>query len=165
MKCKRVLYSDRFTKEIQSQLRITKFEKVKSKKNNVYFVYFASESDAEYAMKRCKKLKNVTIKPYLSYSSISATEKDTQSSITVIHQTPPPLTTTAITKTAEVNQPKVKLTARYLPPNSSEVCQLLESIDSCLNAISSMKCTFDEIYQMQSMNFIIFDSIVSCFLV
>jgi len=141
MKCKRVLYSDRFTKEIQNQLRITKFEKVKSKKNNVYFVYFESESDAEYAVKRCKKLKNVTIKPYVSYSSISATEKHTQSSSTT-------------TTTKKINQPKVQLTVRYLPPNSSEVSQVLESIDSCLNAINSVKCTFDQIYQMQSINFV-----------
>ena len=158
MKYKRVLYSDHFTKEIQKQLRITKFDKVKSKKKNVYFVYFASESDAEFAMKTCKKLQNVTIKPYLSYTSMSGTKKKTQSSITVINHKP---STTTTTTTKKLNQPKVKLMTRYLPPNSSEIGQLFESIDSCLNAMNSVKCTFDDIYQIHrkiktKKNFILF---------
>ena len=127
MKCKRVLYSDRFNKDIQNQLRIIKFDKIKSKKSNVYFVFFATESDAEYAMKACKKLHNVTIKPYLSYTSLS---------------------TTTTTTAKQISEPKIKLTTRYLPPNSSELSQLFESIDSCLNAISAVKSTFDEIYQL-----------------
>lgn len=128
MKCKRVLYANQLTKDIQQQLRIIKFNKIKSKKNNVYYVYFASQTDAEYAMKACKQLNNVTIKPYISYaSSILPTENETPSSSST--------------------QPKVKLITRCLPPNSSETHQLLQSIDSCLNAMNAVKSTFDEISQ------------------
>jgi hypothetical protein len=133
MKYKRVLYSNNFTKEIRNRLRIIKFDKVKSKKNNVFYVYFASESDAEYAMKACKQLQNVTIKPFVSIPSLSTKEKETSTSSS---------SASSITRTI---QPKVKLMTRYLAPNSCEIRQLFESVESCLNAMNVVKCTFDEI--------------------
>ena len=51
MKYKRVLYTDRRIQNMQDTLRIIKYDKIKSDKKNVYFVYFSSEEDAEFACK------------------------------------------------------------------------------------------------------------------
>jgi hypothetical protein len=110
---------------MRNKLRIIKYDKIKSKNNNVYFVFFASEEDAEYAQKACKRMSNITIKPFQSKSTT----------------VPPKETTTT-------SQPKIKLIARHLAPNSLEIKQLLESIDCCFNAMNIVKGTLDEVGQL-----------------
>ena len=124
MKVKRVLYTDRFTADLRTKLRIIKFDKMKSQKNNVYAVYFASKEDAEYACKTSKRMIDVTMMPFQSKPSIVVSKEKT---------TPPT---------------KITLTARYLPPNAPEIQQILENLAACLNTMHILENTFDEIDQI-----------------
>lgn len=144
MKFKYVLYTARVTETIRTKLRIVKYHKIKSKKNNVYFVGFASEEDAQYAQKACKHIQNVTIKPFQSKSSpiITTLPETTTTNITSSMTSSPSTVQTG--KFAA----KIKLVSRHLPPNSLESRQLLESIDACLNAMNIVKQTFDKIIQL-----------------
>lgn len=66
MKIKRVLYTQEWNEQIRLQLRITNFNRLTStdSKKQIYTIYFDSEEDAEYAMKKCRRMRNITIKPY-----------------------------------------------------------------------------------------------------
>ncbi|CAF4360364.1 unnamed protein product [Rotaria sp. Silwood2] len=70
MKYQRVLYMNKFTKELKSKLRLVSYDKRRSLKGNVYYVSFASDADIEYADRACKRLHNVTLKPFQSRSSV-----------------------------------------------------------------------------------------------
>ena len=145
MHYKHVLYTERLSEEMRTKLRILKYRKIKSKKNNVYFVDFATAEDAQYAQKACKRIQNVTIKPFEPKSSTAMiTPHQTVPSVTVVVAEKQ---TTAIAAHSQFPQAKIKLLSRCLPPNSSETRQLLESIDACLNAMTLVKHTFDEISQ------------------
>jgi hypothetical protein len=64
MKYQRVLYTSEFTDELKQKLRILRYDKRKSLKDNVYYVGFSSEADAQYATKLANKLSNITMKPF-----------------------------------------------------------------------------------------------------
>ncbi|CAF5058454.1 unnamed protein product [Rotaria magnacalcarata] len=64
MNYQRVLYVDKFTSELKSKLRIVDFHRKQSLKSNVYFVKFASNADMEYADRACKRLRDLTLKPF-----------------------------------------------------------------------------------------------------
>jgi hypothetical protein len=64
MNYQRVLYADKFTSEMKSKLRIVSFHKRRSLKANVYYVKFASDADMKYADRACKRLSDVTLKPF-----------------------------------------------------------------------------------------------------
>ena len=144
---KYVLYTEQLTAQMRTRLRIVKYRKIQSKKNNVYFVDFASKEDVQYAQKACKRMQNVTIKPFNqtkpSTSVTIPSQETTSSSMTTVVEK----TITAAIETT-IPQVKVKLLSRCLPPNSLETRQLLESIDACLNAMSIVKHAFDEICQL-----------------
>ena len=69
MKYQRVLYTNKFSAELKSKLRIVSYDKRRSLKGNVYYVGFASDADIAYADRICKRLQNVTMKPFQSLSS------------------------------------------------------------------------------------------------
>lgn len=60
----RVLYTSEVTDELKAKLRILCYNKRKSLKDNVFYVGFASETDAQYATKLANKLPNITMKPF-----------------------------------------------------------------------------------------------------
>nr|AEN94419.1 hypothetical protein [Adineta vaga] len=64
MKYQRVLYTNKFSTELKSKLRIASFDKRRSLKGNVYYIGFASDADMSYADRICKRLRNVTMKPF-----------------------------------------------------------------------------------------------------
>ena len=64
MKYQRVLYTNNFSTELKSKLRIVAYSKRRSLKGNVYFVSFASDADVAYADRACQRLRNVTLKPF-----------------------------------------------------------------------------------------------------
>jgi hypothetical protein len=66
MRYQRVLYTDEFTPELKSKLRIVSYNKRRSLKGNVYYVSFALDADIKYADRACKRLRNVTLKPFQS---------------------------------------------------------------------------------------------------
>jgi hypothetical protein len=79
MKYQRVLYTNKFSTELKSKLRIVSYDKRRSLKGNVYYVSFASDVDIEYADRTCKRLRDVTLKPFQSRSS-NETEHERRSS-------------------------------------------------------------------------------------
>jgi len=76
MKYQRVLYTDKFTTELKSKLRIVSYDKRRSLKGNVYYVSFASDADIEYADRISRHLRNVTLKPFQSRSASEAQRKN-----------------------------------------------------------------------------------------
>lgn len=66
MKYQRVLYTNKFTKELQSKLKIQSYNKRRSEKGNVYYVSFLSDADIADAERTSKRLRNVTLKPFQS---------------------------------------------------------------------------------------------------
>mgnify|MGYP000277126254 CR=1 FL=1 len=72
MKYQRVLYTKNFTAELKAKLRILSYDKRRSLKGNVYYVSFASDTDIKFADRACKRLHNVTLKPFRSRSSAKA---------------------------------------------------------------------------------------------
>ena len=72
MKYQRVLYTKKFTSELKTKLRIVSYEKRRSLKGNVYYVSFASDSDIKFADRACKRLQNVTLKPFQPRSCAQA---------------------------------------------------------------------------------------------
>ena len=69
MKYQRVLYMKNFTSELNAKLRILSYDKRQSLKGNVYYVSFASDIDIKFADRACKRLHNVTLKPFRPRSS------------------------------------------------------------------------------------------------
>ena len=72
MKYQRVLYTNKFTAELKSKLRIVSYDKRRSLKGNVYYISFASNADIEYADRITKHLRNVTLKPFQSHNVCDA---------------------------------------------------------------------------------------------
>lgn len=68
MKYQRVLYTKNFSAELKSKLRIASYHKRRSVKGNVYYVNFACDADITYADRICKRIRNVTMKPFQSRS-------------------------------------------------------------------------------------------------
>lgn len=89
MKYQRVLYTNKFTTELKSKLRIVSYNKRRSLKGNVYYVSFASNADIEYADRTSKHLRNVTLKPFQSHRVCDA-QCENQMSI-IRHQESPVL--------------------------------------------------------------------------
>ncbi|CAF1657314.1 unnamed protein product, partial [Adineta ricciae] len=54
---------------VLSKLRIVSYDKRRSLKGNVYYVRFASDADIAFADRICKRLQNVTMKPFQSRST------------------------------------------------------------------------------------------------
>jgi hypothetical protein len=80
MKYQRVLYTDKFTRELKSKLRIMSYNKRRSLKGNVYYVSFASDADIEYADRISKHLRNVKLKPFQPRST-SKVQRENRMSI------------------------------------------------------------------------------------
>jgi hypothetical protein len=78
-KYQRVLYTNKFTTELKSKLRIVSYDKRRSLKGNVYYVSFASHADIEYADRISKHLRNVTLKPFQSSCASEAQRKNQMS--------------------------------------------------------------------------------------
>ena len=72
MKYQRVLYTDKFTEKLKSELRIATYNRRPSSKGNVFYVGFASTSDIEYADRIWKRFRNVTLKPFQTRSMTKA---------------------------------------------------------------------------------------------
>jgi hypothetical protein len=64
MKYQRVLYAQELNNVLKKRLRITRYDKRKSKKGNVYYIGFSSETDAVYGSKLAKRIPNISIKPF-----------------------------------------------------------------------------------------------------
>lgn len=75
MKYQRVLYTDKLTEKLKSELRIVAYNKRLSSKGNVFYVSFASTSDIEYADRVWKRFRNVTLKPFQPRSTNEAKRK------------------------------------------------------------------------------------------
>ncbi|CAF4158803.1 unnamed protein product [Adineta steineri] len=68
MKYQRVLYTNKFTSELKSKLRILCYDKRRSLRGNVYYVGFATDADIAHAERVSKRLHNITLKPFQSRS-------------------------------------------------------------------------------------------------
>jgi hypothetical protein len=64
MTYRRVLYTNKLTEQLKLRLRIMSCDKRRAYKGNVYFVYFASDADMQYADQAAKWLRHVTLKPF-----------------------------------------------------------------------------------------------------
>jgi hypothetical protein len=124
MSVRRVLYASQIDHELQAQLRIVTFKKANSrgKKNKVFFVEFASQADAEAAARKCRRLGNMTLKEYQPLATETSTE--------------PRL--------------KVRHVSSQLAPNSTVVRSLVDSLQSCLAVMETVRKSADRIRVLNS---------------
>ncbi|CAF1131153.1 unnamed protein product [Adineta ricciae] len=151
MKYQRVLYTNKFSAELKSKLRIVSYEKRRSLKGNVYYVSFASDADITYAGRICKRLRNVTMKPFQSRSadeiqyqcrSKRCDEKKTHvSAATIITSTPGTNCHTVICSPKQINNQVVEL-----PPDVSNI--KLYNVQSCIDAMKTAQRVANDVYQL-----------------
>ncbi|CAF1688303.1 unnamed protein product, partial [Adineta ricciae] len=177
MKYQRVLYTNKFSSELKSILRIVSYDKRRSLKGNVYYVGFASDADMAYADRICKRHQNVTIKPFESRSPRGVeyqrrTERckqaETHSSVPSVFSPSSSTNVASIsacvqildsTKNTSLRTPDVPISnvVSHYEINDDELFlyliavknkeQLLNDVQSCLNAVKIAQRAADDISQ------------------
>ncbi|CAF1513575.1 unnamed protein product [Adineta ricciae] len=150
MKYQRVLYTNKFSSELKSKLRIVSYDKRRSLKGNVYYVRFASDADIAFADRICKRLQNVTMKPFQSRSTTVTSNPVIKSNAVIFKSN----SLRSDNKASEESSIQVldstdmitSLTSN-VPISNVNKQQLINDVQSCLNAVKIAQRVADDISQ------------------
>ncbi|CAF1684274.1 unnamed protein product, partial [Adineta ricciae] len=158
MKYQRVLYTNKFSSELKSILRIVSYDKRRSLKGNVYYVGFASDTDMAYADRICKRLQNVTMKPFQSRSprgveyqrrSERCEQAETYPSAPSAFSPSSSTNVASISACVQIldSTKNTSLRTPDVPISNMNKEQLLNDVQSCLNAVKIAQRAADDISQ------------------